>query len=160
MVKTIRKMDGSIERYSRAKMMRSMIVLGVDKGTARNVVKAVGFKKGMTTRDVRRRIGTSLKKIDPELARRYFTTRDLEIDPSVTGINGNCLMSPETMDRLGVKNGQVVEAYSGWNRKALRAYRIEDPHYKSNAIYLGRSDLGFLEVSGSSLVAVRKMAEA
>lgn len=160
MVKTIRKKDGSIESYSRAKMMRSMIVLGVDKGTARTIVKTVGYIRGMTTQDVRRKVGTALKKIDPELARRYFTTRDLHVDTNVTGIDGRCLMAPETMEQLWVKVGQPVEAYSGWNRKTLRAYRIEDPFYKSGSIYMGGHDLSFLGASGISIVAVRKKVEA
>lgn len=160
MVKKVRSANGKLERYSKAKIMRSMMVLGVDRKTARTVIKTVGFHKGMTTNEIRGKVGRALKRIDTELARRFFTTVDLQLESSVSGVDGNCLMTEETMEQLGVKVGDPVEAYSGWNHKVLRAYKIEEEHYKGGSIYIGPHDLGFLNVNGNAFVAVRKKAEA
>jgi hypothetical protein len=160
MVKQVRNANGDIERYSKAKIMRSMMVLGLDRKTARTIIKTVGFHKGMTTSEIRGKVGRALKRIDMELAMRYFTTVDLHLDPSLFGVDGNCLLTKDTMEQLGVSPGETVEAYSGWNKKTLRAYRIEDEHYKGGSIYIGPHDLGFLKVTGNEFVAVRKKAEA
>jgi len=156
MVKQIRNKDGRLEKYSKAKIMHSMMVLGVDKKTARTIVKTIRFHKGMTTREVRREVGRALKKIDVILSARYFTTVDLKMDETVSGVEGYCLMSPDTMKTLKVKVGENVEAYSGWNKKKLRAYPIKDEHYVRNSIYISDHDLGFLHVNGNEIVAVRK----
>jgi hypothetical protein len=159
-MKNVTRGDGRKERFSRHKIAVSLEALGLDRRKALRIARSITYHKGITTEEIRFKVGYMLRRIDKKLSKRYLASRDLTPRENESGIWGKALMTEKDMERIDVRIGQEVEATDGEKSVTLRAYAIDDPYYKKGSVYISEHDLGMLHHGFGSRIMLRKRIAA
>ncbi len=152
----IRKRDGHYQKFKRAKIMSSLQKAGLESKKAKVISRMVEASDGMTAGEIKYKVYNILKKMDPEVAERYWTTRGFKVSEEVLEVNGNAIISKETMDDLGLHVGQPIDIFNGEKYETVRAYEISYDRILPGNIYISQSDMFDIGIHPGSRIAVRK----
>ena len=150
---TITKRDGSTEPFDRKKIERSIQKAGIDEATAETIAAAIP-ERSMTTMQIRTSVTDKLRERSDELADRYSASFRLRVKRSAGAVKGVALMAKETMDRLGMKIGEMLHLNHIGKQHLVR---IEvDDNVGSREIKLHREDIAVLGANEGKKIAIRR----
>ena len=151
----VKKKNGATEEFDSKKIEDSLRNTGTTDETAKEVASKVRVKEGITTTDIRRTVSRELKKINAEAAKSYSEARRLVAKKSMEAAEGIAWFSKETMNRLKLKTGEVMDILHGDRVHTMKAGR--DKHNSSrNEISLANSDMEALGAEDGHRLVARK----
>lgn len=154
-MKNVRKMDGRVESFNRAKIEQSVLRAGGEKNLAVKVAKAIPEEVALTTANIRQRVTNELSKKDAETAKRYWETRRLIARESTDATQGTARITEQVMNRLNVKPGEPVMICLAENRHNVKAKR--DAVNPRN-IQLHEEDMRKIGATEGNRIAVRRQS--
>ncbi|MFQ6107673.1 MAG: ATP cone domain-containing protein [Thermoplasmata archaeon] len=153
-MKNVRKMDGRVESFNRAKIKQSVLRAGGDEKLATSTAEAVPEEVALTTANIRQRVANELAKKDKEVARRYWETRRLIARKAVDAAEGSAKLAEQTMGRLSLRPGEPLEiCYTNNKHKVMADEGATDPRN----IGLHENDLTRIGATEGNRIAVRRV---
>jgi hypothetical protein len=152
----IRKRNGRQQKFRRSKIMSSLQKAGLESKKAKVISQMVEVSDGMTAGEIKYSVYNLLKKIDPKVAERYWTTRGFKASEEVLEVDGNAIISKETMHDLGLHVGEPIDIFNGEKFETVRAYEISYDSILPGNIYISQNDMLDIGIHPGSRIAVRK----
>ncbi|MFQ6128339.1 MAG: ATP cone domain-containing protein [Thermoplasmata archaeon] len=153
-MKNVRKMDGRLESFNRAKIVQSVLRAGGDEKLAISIANAVPEEVALTTANIRQKVANELTKKDKEIARRYWETRRLVARKSVDAAEGSAKLAEEAMSRLSLRPGDPLQICYAENKHNVMADEgAADP----GNIQLHENDLTRIGATEGNRIAVRRV---
>ncbi len=150
---SVKKKDGSEEKFDRNKLERSIRYAGADEKIAREVAATVEEKEGMTTDDIRRTVTHELSNRNAEVASRYKDTKRFAAKKAIDAAKGTARITEKCMKKLNIKSGDVIELMHENKRHSVRAEKASVGRIE---IHLHEEDLKALGAHEGTRIAVRK----
>lgn len=152
-MKNVRKVDGRVEDFNRAKVQQSILGACGDEKLAVEVANAIPEEVSLTTADIRARVTEELRKRNPEVTERYERTRRLTASKSIDAAQGIAQVTEQAMNVMNLRPGDPVQLTFADNRHNVRAKRgTHDPR----TIQLHEEDLRKIGAEDGSRIAVRR----
>lgn len=152
-MKNVRKMDGSVEDFDRAKIEQSILRAGGDVNLAAKVAKTVPEEVALTTANIRQKVANELTKRNQDVARRYWGTRRMTAKRAVDAAEGSAMLTEDVMSKLGSKPGEPLQICYGDKIHSVMALEgAENPR----SIRMHEKDMAKIGATEGNRIAVRR----
>jgi len=156
----IRKRNGRYQKLERSKIMSSLQKAGLESRKAKVMSRTMEVEEGMTTGEIKYKVYGLLKRMDPRVAEKYWTTRGFKVNEEILEVDGNAIISEKTMKDLGLHVGEPIDIYNGEKFETFRAYEISHDGIYPGNIYISQNDMLDIGIHPGSRIAVRKHGAA
>lgn len=151
----VRKRDGRVETFNKAKIQQSILRAGGDEKLAIEVANTVPDEVALTTADIRARAVEELTKRNPEVAGAYENTRRLTARKATDVAPGGARVTEQAMSYLNLEPGDPVQLGFAEKTHDVRAKKgAQDPQ----SIHLNEEDLRKIGATEGTRIAVRKLS--
>jgi hypothetical protein len=130
----LRKRDGRLVAFHRDKLVQSLAMLGLEAEPAMAIAAEIAFTDGQSSWMLRGAVVARLRRLDPELARRFEFTRRFDATSSREVRRWRVHLHAATLRESGLNPGMPVRVACGGddlsllvelsNRTAIRAARL------------------------------------
>ena len=148
----VKKRSGEMQEFSRSKLEESMTRAGAKEEVAKRVAERIQPSEGLTTEEVRRKVGEELRKEDAAIADSYLSTRRLKAKMNEQVPVDAGRVSEHLAKIFEPQKGLLASLYHGARKADVR---VEPAHKNYGEIWLNKAVLEQLAAQEVARIAVR-----
>ncbi|HII40233.1 MAG TPA: hypothetical protein HA326_03340 [Thermoplasmata archaeon] len=148
----VKKRSGEMQEFSRSKLEESMTRAGAKEEVAKRVAERIQPSEGLTTEEVRRKVGEELRKEDAAIADSYLSTRRLKAKMNEQVPVDAGRVSEHLAKIFEPQKGLLASLYHGARKADVR---VEPAHKNYGEIWLNKAVLEQLAAQEGARIAVR-----
>ena len=148
----IKKRDGTEEPVRRGKIERSIRDSGASSQNAKKISDSIEARDGMTTKDIRKMVSTSLREMDAKSADTYDKQRRLTIHQSSDQNSGKILLDNATLKDLQIKPGDNLSVVLS----TIKDFEVGKSEKMELGAFINNDDLRSLKFNEGHRIIIRK----
>lgn len=148
----VKKRSGEMQEFNRSKLEESVKRAGAKEDVAKRIAEKIVASEGMTTEQLRQKVGEELRAVDSMSADAYLSTRRLKAKVSAETPVDAGRVSEHLAKLFEQQKALQASLYHGARREDVR---VEPAHKSFGEIWLNKAVLDRLAAQEGARIAVR-----